>query len=471
MSFSKRLILFVLLFFITCRFYSIEQADTTIIRLKLEKALTYKGDKKDSSIILLQDAEAFAVDKNLISEAIKLLVVQGNILYSMNLKDSCRNIYLKAIQMAPENKKYLAVEPLYRLSFFYENQGQYNKALEYILQAEKLISKDVVPTNCGRVYWCKGNVLMKLGKHDDAFKDFERSLEWYKKSGNELLVGDALANLGVLNFNLKKYRESLNFLRNANIIFVRANNSGGISSSLINMGNVYSSLKLFDSSLACIKAALPYKIRVGSPKGIGMVYLNLGAVYSSMKRIADALQAFDQALIYAQQSGSLDLKREIYYNLYDLYFAEKKFEKAIYHLEKYYEIKDSMFNKETSQQINELQTLYESEKKDNEIKMLNQQNDAHKKEIELSDRVRIFLIIIVALVALMAIGAIYAFINKSKDNKIIIEQKKEVEEKKALIEEKNKEVMDSIHYAKRIQKALITSELYIGRNLEKLRKN
>ena len=39
------------------------------------------------------------------------------------------------------------------------------------------------------------------------------------------------------------------------------------------------------------------------------------------------------------------------------------------------------------------------------------------------------------------------------------------------LHEKNKEVMDSIYYARRIQRALITSEKYVEKNLYQLRKN
>jgi cell division protein FtsX len=55
-------------------------------------------------------------------------------------------------------------------------------------------------------------------------------------------------------------------------------------------------------------------------------------------------------------------------------------------------------------------------------------------------------------------------------NKIITQQKKEVELQKHLVEEKQKEILDSIHYAKRIQKALITSEKYFGKMISELKK-
>ncbi|MBC7865363.1 MAG: hypothetical protein IAF38_20475, partial [Bacteroidia bacterium] len=53
-----------------------------------------------------------------------------------------------------------------------------------------------------------------------------------------------------------------------------------------------------------------------------------------------------------------------------------------------------------------------------------------------------------------------------KQKKIIEEQKIKVDEAFEKLHEKNKEVMDSIYYARRIQRALITSEKYIERKLK-----
>ena len=62
--------------------------------------------------------------------------------------------------------------------------------------------------------------------------------------------------------------------------------------------------------------------------------------------------------------------------------------------------------------------------------------------------------------------------------KITQHQKKIIEEQKVMVDnayeslhEKNKEVMDSIYYARRIQRALITPEAYIDKTLNKLNKN
>jgi hypothetical protein len=48
-------------------------------------------------------------------------------------------------------------------------------------------------------------------------------------------------------------------------------------------------------------------------------------------------------------------------------------------------------------------------------------------------------------------------------------QKKQIRKQKELVEQKQKEIVDSINYAKRIQKSLLPSEKYIERSLNRLK--
>jgi type VI protein secretion system component VasK len=81
-----------------------------------------------------------------------------------------------------------------------------------------------------------------------------------------------------------------------------------------------------------------------------------------------------------------------------------------------------------------------------------------------------FIVTGLLMVATLAIFIWRGYRQKQKANVIITKQKQEVEEQKHLIEEKQKEILDSIQYARRIQRSLLTSEKYIARHLSKLLK-
>ncbi|MFI5142288.1 MAG: PP2C family protein-serine/threonine phosphatase, partial [Bacteroidia bacterium] len=66
---------------------------------------------------------------------------------------------------------------------------------------------------------------------------------------------------------------------------------------------------------------------------------------------------------------------------------------------------------------------------------------------------------ILLLVFGFAVFAYRSYLQKQKANVEITHQKE-------VIEEKQKEILDSIHYAKRIQRAVITSDNYIAQHLK-----
>jgi hypothetical protein len=100
---------------------------------------------------------------------------------------------------------------------------------------------------------------------------------------------------------------------------------------------------------------------------------------------------------------------------------------------------------------------------ESDMKVLQVEKEAEQKQKK-------YLYLIIAGIFLITIGSIFAFLRQRSLRKLIDAQKKEVEQQKHLIEDKNREVMDSIHYAKRIQLAQIPSEKMIANLLKRLKK-
>jgi CHASE3 domain sensor protein len=99
----------------------------------------------------------------------------------------------------------------------------------------------------------------------------------------------------------------------------------------------------------------------------------------------------------------------------------------------------------------------------------------HKKELENQqilgeEKSRKQKIVIMFVITGLLLVLIFAgFILRSL--KVTRKQKNTIEEQKDLVEEKQKEILDSIHYAKRIQQSLLPTERYIEKSLKKLKKS
>jgi tetratricopeptide (TPR) repeat protein len=169
-----------------------------------------------------------------------------------------------------------------------------------------------------------------------------------------------------------------------------------------------------------------------------------------------------KALEQSVQQGSLYDLKEAYSVLGEVYKQLGDHKTALEYYEKYVNLKDSLFNSESTAQMAEMQTKYETGKKDAENKLLQEKNDSNAKTIR---QQRYFGIAVAVICVLLIAFALLIFRSNKQKQRI----NHELERKNHLIEEKQKEILDSIHYAKRIQGSLLASEKYIHRHISRLK--
>ncbi len=105
--------------------------------------------------------------------------------------------------------------------------------------------------------------------------------------------------------------------------------------------------------------------------------------------------------------------------------------------------------------------------KEQELLMSDQLKEITRQTIRIDKQTTVIIIIIslgfISLVFLLI--AIRSNIQRKKANQLLFEQKKEVENQKQLVDEKQKEIVDSINYARRIQTALMAHDKLLSKHL------
>jgi hypothetical protein len=141
--------------------------------------------------------------------------------------------------------------------------------------------------------------------------------------------------------------------------------------------------------------------------------------------------------------------------LSDIYKQKGNYAKAFEHYKQYVIYNDSINNESTRKASVKSQLKYEYEKKEAVI------TEQQEKERQVAEEKSKFQQTIIASVAFgLLLVIVFAF--------FIARSLKETRRQKLIIEEKQQEILDSIHYAKRIQRAIITNETYIDKSLNKL---
>jgi hypothetical protein len=126
---------------------------------------------------------------------------------------------------------------------------------------------------------------------------------------------------------------------------------------------------------------------------------------------------------------------------------------------------DSLLNENTSRQIAELDKKFESAQKDKELIMKDAEIVKQAAETEKQTTQRNYFILGFIIMLILVVFVFRGYKQKQKANEIIAFQKKEVEIQKSLIEEKQKEIVDSINYARKIQTAILPSLEHIREHL------
>ncbi len=336
------------------------------------------------------------------------------------------------------------------------------------------------------------------GKIEEAVEQHFIGLKISELINDSMGIASAYNNIGNLYADLENYDEALNFYEKSYLIKKGLNDKKGISSYFTNVGNIFSSLGDNKKALDYYKQGLIIDREIGDEIGESTTLHNIGGVYAEQGKSIEARDNFILSLELAKESNLLErqaltlnslalleFKEQNYsqaykyaiesYNyaveigliyermdaadiLYEVYFSKGEYKKAIEKLEEYILLNDSLTKTENQSFLIKENYRHQYEKQ----KAIDDKE--HEKQLvieqEAKEKQKVISYAIALVLGLLGIFLIFVFnrLQVTKKQKQIIEkQKKSVELVNHQLEEKNQEILDSITYAKRIQRAILPS--------------
>ncbi|MBA3665644.1 MAG: SpoIIE family protein phosphatase, partial [Bacteroidetes bacterium] len=199
-------------------------------------------------------------------------------------------------------------------------------------------------------------------------------------------------------------------------------------------------------------------VQLDDKKGVPGASINIGNVLMQLKKYSEALTYISKGTLLAR-----DIKDDEFYKngldaLSNCYYGLKDYKICADYRAKYKKAVDSIGTQQMDRQMSELAAQYESGKKDVELKLKEEQ--IKSKTAQNAKQKMLTLASVIALVmALIAIFFVYRSFKMNKRNAL------QLAEQNKLIEEKNKEITDSINYARIIQHSLLASKPMLDKNL------
>ena len=348
----------------------------------------------------------------------------GYIYYTLGKVDSCVNYYIKSLNIkeALGDKQSLATAYV-NLGYIVSTNVDQRKGLSYYLKSLKnaeesdfVAMQGTANNNIGYSY------LNYFNQPDSAMPYYQKALEIAKQQNNSSLEAAVLNNLArihEINGDVEAAKENL--LR-----------------------------------------ALDLNYQLNDFSSAANIHYRLAGIFNKEEDFKQALYHVQKGETTLGEIKNADTQLSMYYTAFEVYQKTGNFEKALNYYLMHDNLEDSVKSSNNTKIVGEIEAKYQNEKKQLEIDNLNKTNDLNAKksaldkiEIERQNTLIAGITIGLGLLSLLVFAIYRGYVNKKKDNTLITQQKKLVEHQKLEVEEKNKEILDSITYAKRIQAAIL----------------
>ncbi len=308
------------------------------------------------------------------------------------------------------------------------DQSKFKEALTYFLDALKIREQIKDKKGIATTYTWIGNVYNTgLHKPNEAVEYYNDALKIYSELNDEKGLASSYNNLGNVNYFLQKYKEAQTYYIKSSELKEKLNDKKGLSNTYNNLGNVSAALKDFDKAINYFNNALIIYEEFGDNAGVVSEYINMGNVCFDQKNYKKSIDYNLKALGLAKAIGYREGLREASYELAICYEEIDNDTKALEYFKFSTAMNDSILNKDFNDQIVEMETKYQTDKKELENKELKSLNTIKELEIEKQKQGNftrtIVIISIIGLLILLSIAGLAFY------------RKKQVEQKAALNEE------------------------------------
>jgi len=356
---------------------------------------------------------------------------------------------------------------LNNLGNIYDDKGNIPKALELYQNSLKIRLEIGDSSGISSIFNNLAYLYTKLEEYDMAIKDFTKSLEMSKELEDDRNVSLALNNLGYVYQKQGNLVKSEKYHQESLVIRIKIDDLKGIAMSNNMLGMVAKDNLEYNKALDFFKVSLKIYSDNNSVKGVGTTLSNMGETYILKGNYVEADKCIQQSLDIATELGyplDIQIAAEM---LTEINKQKGDWKKAIEMYELYILMKDSLKNIENNKLIikqnlqNEYDkmTLADSLLTVEEKKVTDAEIETHKAQIDQEQTKRYALYGGLAIVILFGVFMFNRFLLSQKKNALIQEQKE-------IVQIKNKEILDSINYAKRIQSAILPASDTINAHLK-----
>ncbi|MBC7694166.1 MAG: tetratricopeptide repeat protein [Burkholderiales bacterium] len=366
--------------------------------------------------------------------------------------------------------------------------GNYTKAIKMHYTALKI--RDEINDSAG-IAMSNNNIATiadKQGNFKKALANYFLALNYYKLKGTQLEVARTYGNISENYRFQKQFDKALEYQFVALDIRKTINDVFGLAMSYNNLGSIYNDIgqnavisndkqnadKYYTLALDNYLLAQKFILDIGDVYMIATNASNLGLIYKYQKKYKLAEKVLMDSYELSKKTGSKNAMLPTTEALALLYFESGEYKQAYLYKKIAAMYADTILGEESTKKTFEAQIQYNFDKKASITKAEQKQKDIVNEKEKQRQRLIIYAVVIGLIIVIVFSIFLYNRFQITNRQKKIIETKEQeaqkqneiISQQKHIVEEKHKEITDSINYAERIQRALLANKTLLNAHLK-----
>lgn len=329
------------------------------------------------------------------------------------------------------------------ISIYYKQKGDFNKA--YLWLKKSILPREKLKDNFGLAitHFQMANLFRDMGNTKMALEFAKKSLGYSKKLGQSRFIALSNGCIAAVFYEMKELDSALVHYQISYELHLKNKDSSAITMPLTNMGVIYNDLKNYKKAIEFSKSALEFSKNQHNLFYTLSCYYNLAQAYLESNDLKNAGEMLSKCLELSTSYAETQQKMKIY-KLHSRYLSKTGDFRSAYEFDQKYQlIKDSIDKAEIKKNLNDLETKYQTEKKEKENELLKQKRKIDQLSIADGQRKSFILIIIlVASILVLVITALFLY-NRNKTAKILATQNEQINKQNTTLKTLNKQLIES----------------------------
>ncbi|OFY63749.1 MAG: hypothetical protein A3H98_06665 [Bacteroidetes bacterium RIFCSPLOWO2_02_FULL_36_8] len=326
------------------------------------------------------------------------------------------------------------------LGWGYLGKQQLDKSLKFFYNALDIPSEEANQKYYLRAQMGAAHLFFFVGDTAKGIEFRNKFREFAYRWNDKQEIGHALSGIAYDSMIEKKYSIALELYFKALSASEEIGDYYGMCNSLPKIASIYAITRNYEKALEFYQKSALLLERISSKLNLGWTFYDMGEVFINKKDFSNAVLYLQKSLNIADSLNDYNLLSNTTRLLATVSAEKNDFETAYTLFAKHKIYSDSLLLSQNSAEVKNVLLTHEQEKKD----------ALARKEEELRKMKQMWIEIICIVVFIALIAFTVTIYRKSKARK---KANVEITEQKKIIEEKNKDITDSIEYAKRIQQA------------------